>query len=118
MVFALCLGIIVCLPSVFVGITKPRKAAVGKWEYIKMDPYPIFPSRHEVCIKPMRIKRRAGHRTSVFPHEFPHGRDKSEYKIAGAAPPYTYAGNEPPPIRSVAVMVSEKIANLSSGNAI
>lgn len=41
-----------------------------------------------------------------------------EHKIIGAAPPYTYVGNEPPLMGSVAVMVSEKIANLSSGNAI
>lgn len=55
MIFDLCIGIIVYLPSVFVGIAKPRKAAIGKWEYICLDPYPIFPSRHEICIKPIRI---------------------------------------------------------------
>lgn len=71
MVFALCLGIIVCLPSVFVGITKPRKAAAGKWEYIKMDPYPIFPSRHEACIKPMRGNYIAGHNVHMYAYGIP-----------------------------------------------
>lgn len=48
-------GIIVYLPAIFIGITKTRKAAVGKWAYIYLDQYVILPSRHEVRIKPMRI---------------------------------------------------------------
>ena len=48
-------GIIVYLPTIFIGITKARKAAAGKWDYVCLDQYTIRPSRHEVRIKPMRI---------------------------------------------------------------
>ncbi|MCM1440465.1 MAG: hypothetical protein NC131_14875 [Roseburia sp.] len=53
-VIKLC-GYAIYLPIVFIGIPKARKAAVGKWAYINLDRYAALPSRHEVCIKPMRI---------------------------------------------------------------
>lgn len=95
MIFELCLGIIVCLPSIFVGVAKTRKAAVGKWEYICLDPYPIFPSRHEICIKPMRIirgQRKSRQRTSVFRM----GVISRKYKLSGAVSAAMCAGIEPP----------------------
>ncbi len=54
MIFKLCIGLIVYLPFIFAGVTKTGKTAIGKWEYIYLNPHPIFQSRHEVHIKPMR----------------------------------------------------------------
>lgn len=54
MVIDLC-GYIVYLPIVFVGMSKARKAAVGKWAYINLDKYAALLSRREICIKSMRI---------------------------------------------------------------
>jgi hypothetical protein len=53
MIVSLCLGIIVCLPIILVGITKSRKSALEMWNYNPLISYSIIPSRHEKCIKSM-----------------------------------------------------------------
>lgn len=47
MIVELCAAIIVFIPVIFIGITKPRKAAEEYWNYMCPIPFSIIPSRHD-----------------------------------------------------------------------
>ena len=51
MIIVLCFAIFVCLPVIWIGITKSRKSVkrMGN-QNMSLVSYLIEPSRHEVCI--------------------------------------------------------------------
>lgn len=47
MIVEICQAIIICIPIIFIGITKSEKTAKRLWKYTPPIQYTIIPSRHE-----------------------------------------------------------------------